>query len=190
MTTSVLPKPQKTKRLWTFDEMVAELPETNLPMELWEGELIMSPTPTPSHQRIVVNLLLAFDGHVREKKSGTVFVSPLDVVLTQHQVVQPDIFYVSNANKAIIQDRVRGVPDLTAEVISRGSWKRDRVEKKALYEQAGVAEYWIIDPDSETIEVFARVKGVYQLHSRAQHGEVAKSKLLIGFKISFHDLLG
>ncbi len=111
MTTSVLPKPPKTKRLWTFDEMAAELPETNLPMELWEGELIMSPTPTPSHQRVVVNLLLALDGHVREKKSGTVFVSPLDVVLTQHQVVQPDIFYVSNANKAIIQDRVRGVPD-------------------------------------------------------------------------------
>ena len=82
------------------------------------------------------------------------------------------------------------MPDLTAEVISRGSWKRDRVEKKALYEQAGVAEYWIVDPDSETIEVFARVKGVYQLHSRAQHHEVAKSKLLAGFKISFHDLLG
>lgn len=189
MTTAVLPKPPKAKRLWTFDEMAAELPESNLPTELWEGELVMSPTPAPSHQRIVINLVLALNEHVRARKAGTVFVSPLDVVLTQHRVVQPDVFYVSHENKGIIQDRIRGVPDLTVEVISPGSWKRDRVEKKALYEQAGVAEYWIVDPDSETIEVFALVKGGYELHSRAQHAEVAKSKLLSGFRIAFHDLL-
>ena len=189
MTTAVLPKPPKAKRLWTYDAMLDELPESNLPMELWDGEIVMSPTPTPSHQTIVMRMTLLLDDFVREAKAGKVFVSPLDVVLSQHRVVQPDIFFVANDNREIIQDQIRGVPDLAVEVISPGSWKRDRVEKKALYEQVGIAEYWIVDPESRAIEVFALVKGVYQLHSRAADTDLAKSRLLPGFKVSFSRLL-
>ena len=188
MTVAEMTRP-KAKRLWTYDQMVAELPEINLPTELWDGEIIMSPTPTPSHQTIVGSLYRLLDGYVREKESGTVFISPLDVVLSQRRVVQPDLFFVSNASKDIIQDRIRGVPDLAVEVISPGTWKRDRVEKKALYEQVGVAEYWIVDPESRSIEVFALVKGDYQLHTRATDAEFAKSKLLAGFKVSFGQLV-
>ena len=75
------------------------------------------------------------------------------------------------------------------EVISEHSWQRDRIEKKALYEQAGLPEYWIVDPDSETIEVFALTGGVYQLHSRATGQQAAESKLVPGFRISFKELL-
>jgi Uma2 family endonuclease len=189
MTTAVLPKPPKAKRLWTYEEMLAELPESNLPIELWDGELVMSPTPTPSHQTIVMRLTFFLDEFVRTTKAGTVFVSPLDVVLSEHRVIQPDLFFISNANRGIIQTHIRGVPDLAVEVISRGSWKRDRVEKKALYEQVGIAEYWIVDPESRSIEVFALTKGVYQLHSRAVDAELAKSKLLAGFKTSFGQLV-
>lgn len=186
MATATLPK-LKAKRFWTYDEMLTELPETNLPVELWDGEIIMSPTPTPSHQTIVLKLVRAFDDFVREKNAGTVFVSPLDVVLSQHRVVQPDVFFISKANSDIIQDRIRGVPDLVVEVISQ-TWKRDRVEKKALYEQFGVSEYWIVDQESRAIEVFALVKGVYQLHSKGTETAAAKSRLLAGFKISFSEL--
>jgi len=186
MATATLPKP-KAKRLWTYDEMLAELDETNVPMELWDGEIIMSPTPTPSHQTIVLKFARLLDDFVREKKAGTVFVSPLDVVLSQHRVVQPDLFFISKANSHIIQDRIRGVPDLAVEVISQ-TWKRDRVDKKALYEQFGISEYWIVDPESRAIEVFALVKDVYQLHSKATETSAAKSRLLSGFKVSFHDL--
>jgi Uma2 family endonuclease len=189
MTTAVLPKPPKAKRLWTYEAMLAELPETNLPIELWDGEIVLSPTPTPSHQTIVVRLTVLLDEFVRSAKVGKVFVSPLDVVLSQHRVVQPDVFFISDDNREIIQDRIRGVPDLAVEVISPGSWKRDRVEKKALYEQVGIGEYWIVDSESRSIEVFALVKGVYQLHSRAVDAEVAKSRLLTGFKISFGQLI-
>lgn len=189
MTTAVLPKPPKAKRLWTYDDMLAELPETNLPVELWDGELVMSPTPNPSHQTIVFRFARHLEDFVLAKKAGAVFVSPLDVALSQHRVIQPDIFFISNANRDIIQDRIRGVPDLAVEVISQSSWKRDRVEKKALYEQVGIAEYWIVDPESRSIEVFALAKGVYQLHSRAADSELAKSKLLAGFKISFGQLV-
>jgi Uma2 family endonuclease len=189
MTTAVLPKLPKAQRLWTYDAMLEELPESNLPIELWDGELVMSPTPTPSHQIAVFRLARHLEDFVLAKKLGAVFVSPLDVVLSQHRVIQPDVFFISGANKDIIQDRIRGVPDLAVEVISPGSWKRDRVEKKALYEQVGIAEYWIVDPESRSIEVFALTKGVYQLHSRAMDTELAKSKLLSGFKLSFSQLL-
>jgi len=186
MATATLPK-LKAKRFWTYDEMLAELPETNLPTELWDGEIVTSPTPTPSHQTIVFNFARTLDDFAREKKAGSVFVSPLDVVLSPHRVVQPDLLFISKLNSEIIQDRIRGVPDLVVEVISQ-TWKRDRVEKKALYEQFGVAEYWIVDPESRAIEVFALVKGVYQLHSKGTETTAAKSRLLSGFKISFREL--
>lgn len=186
MATATLPK-LKAKRLWTYEEMLAELPETNVPMELWDGEIIMSPTPTPSHQTIVAKFFRLLDDFVSEHKLGIVFLSPLDVVLSQHRVVQPDLFFVSKANNGIIQDRIRGVPDLAVEVISQ-TWKRDRVDKKALYEQFGIAEYWIVDSESRAIEVFALVKGVYQLNSKATETTTAKSRLLSGFKVSFSDL--
>lgn len=179
----------EAQRLWTHDEMLVELPETNVPMELWDGEIVKSPTPNPVHQTIVGSMYRGIDEFVSDHKAGRVFLSPLDVVLSEHRVVQPDVFFVSNANKDIIQDCIRGVPDLVVEVISRGSWKRDRVEKKALYEQVGIAEYWIIDPESRAIEVFALVKGVYQLHSRATESELAKSKRLTGFRVSFSQLV-
>jgi Uma2 family endonuclease len=117
-----------------------------------------------------------------------VFVSPIDVVLSQHRAVQPDIIYISTGRLHITQDVIRGVPELVAEVVSEGSWRRDRVEKKGLYEQFGVAEYWIIDPEARTIEVFVLGKPGYQLHSRAESEETAASELLSGFHVSWSEL--
>lgn len=189
MSSATLPRPKAARRIWTYDEMVAELPETNQPVELWNGEIIMSPAPHPDHQRIVSRFYKRLDRFIEERELGEVFFSPVDVVLTQHRVVQPDVLFISKERSEIVQDQILGVPDLAMEVISEGSWQRDRIQKKALYEQFGLPEYWIIDPDSETIEVFAMVKGVYQLHSKATGADVAKSKLLAGFKISFTELL-
>lgn len=180
----------KAQRLWTYDEMVAELPETHQPTELWNGEIVMSPAPHPRHQEIVLNFAQRLKTFVTGDKLGKVYVSPVDVVITQRRVVQPDVLFVAKNRLAIVTDRVDGVPDLAMEVISETSWQRDRIQKKALYEQSSLPEYWIIDPDSETIEVFALVKGIYQLHGRAVGGQTAKSKLLPGFSLTFKDLLG
>ncbi len=168
--------------------MAAKLPESNSPTELWDGEIIRSPAPTPSHQEIVFNLASLLRHFVAPKKLGKVFVSPIDVVLSQRRSVQPDLVYIARARLEIVQDAIRGVPDLVAEVVSEGSWKRDRVEKKGLYEQFGVAEYWIIDPEARTIEVFVLAKRGYQLHSRAESGQTAVSKLLAGFAASWAQL--
>jgi Uma2 family endonuclease len=189
MATATLPRPAARKRLWTYDEMVAELPESNLPMELWDGEILMSPTPNPSHQRIVLKITRLLSEHVQAKKLGEVFVSPLDVILTARRVVQPDVFFIAKSRLNLVTDRVRCAPDLAVEVISAGSWKRDRVEKKGLYEQHGVREYWIIDPEAQTIEVFALERGAFKLTSKADLGETAASKLLPGFAITWSQLM-
>ena len=168
--------------------MVTELPETNLPTELWDGEITMSPAPTPGHQRLVARLWQLLSGFVSRDARGEVLLSPLDVVLSARRTVQPDVLFVAKAHSHIVQDCIRGTPDLVMEVISEGSWRRDRVEKKNLYEQFGVTEYWIVDPEARTIEVFALEQGAYQLHSRAEGNRKAASMLLRGFTVSWSQL--
>ena len=187
MTTATLSRP-KAKRLWTYDEMAAEFPESNLPTELWDGEIIMAAAPRPIHQRIVAHTWRLLDDHVRSQTLGEVLISPVDVVFGGSKAVQPDVVFVPTSKAAIIQSCIRGVPDLLVEVISEGTWRRDRVDKKALYEQFGVAEYWIIDPDSRLIEVFALAKGSYRLHARGIGAEKVGSKLLPGLTVSFAQL--
>ena len=194
MTTAELIRPKakgkaKAKRLWTYAEMVAELPETNLPVELWNGELIMSPAPHPDHEEITLNFAATLKDFVTRKNLGKVYASPIDVVLTSRRVVQPDVIFISKARLGIVKQCIDGVPDLAMEVISEHSRRRDRIEKKALYEQAGLLEYWIIGPDNETIEVFALTSGAYQLHSKATVEQNAVSKLLAAFSVSFKQLL-
>ncbi len=179
----------KPRRRWTYAEMCAELEETNLPVELWDGELIMSPAPKPSHQTVVFALARRLAEFVEGQLLGRVFISPLDVVLGPRQVVQPDVFFIARERMGTIGDHITGAPDLAAEVISPGSRRRDRVDKKALYEQFGVKEYWLLDPDTSAIEVFVLVKGAYQLHCRVVEAESAHSKLLKGFKVSFNELV-
>lgn len=189
MATATLPRPAARKRLWTFDQMVAELPESNLPMELWDGELITSPTPNPTHQRLVFNLASLFRDFVAAKKLGEVFLSPLNVVLTQRLVVQPVVFFIAESRLHHVTDRVRCAPDLAVEVLSPGRRRRDRVDKKELYERFGVREYWIIDPEARTIEVYTLEKGASKLHALAEQGEVAASKLLSGFTVAWAQLV-
>jgi Uma2 family endonuclease len=185
---SLAPPKNKSKRLWTYDELLAELPESAQPLELWDGEIVMSPSPHAEHQRLVLRVCDRLNRFVIQRKLGEVFVSPLDVVLSPRRVVQPDVLYVSNEHRHIVKDHIRGVPDLAVEVISQGTWQRDRVSKKSLYEQFGVLEYWILDPESRTIEVFALDAGSYTLHSRAAGTQRAHSRLLKGFRLSFADL--
>ncbi|MBI4662285.1 MAG: Uma2 family endonuclease [Verrucomicrobia bacterium] len=190
MAIAMTPRPvwPKARRLWTFDEMVAKLPETNAPTELWDGEIITPPAPTPDHQDIVLDLAAGLKTHVARRKSGKVFVSPIDVVFSPRRTVQPDVVFISKERRNIIQDYIRGVPDLVIEVVSQGSWRRDRVEKQKLYGQYAVPEFWIVDPEAKMIEVFVWERGAYRLPSRAEADGQAASKVLPGFVVSWQDL--
>jgi Uma2 family endonuclease len=182
------------RRLYTYDELVAELPESNQPSELKDGELVMSPAPSPQHQEVSHRFHRLLEDWVLARASGRVFGAPLDMVLSPHQTTQPDILFVSNNRLDIIRKAVMGPADLVMEVISLGGRNRDRIEKRDLYEQYGVQEYWIIDPEPKTVEVLFLERSRYELVTRAGPGQAAQSRLLPGFRVEvdplFADLVG
>ena len=122
--------------------------------QLLDGEMIVMPSPTSRHQTIVMNIAFVLHQFVSEGSLGRVWFAPLDVVLSNHDVAQPDILFVSNSRSAIITEaNVQGAPDLLVEILSPGTAEYDRGYKQALYGSHGVREYWLVDPDAETVEV-------------------------------------
>ena len=179
-----------TSRRWTYDELLVELPETTVPIELWEGEFIMSPSPSFFHQELIDRFHDALKAWVRPRDLGKTCVAPMDMILTQRHVAQPDVLFVARDRLAIIKDRVRGPADLVLEVISPGSRQKDRIEKRDLYEQHGIKEYWLIDPDAQTVETLFLENGEYRLIGRWHPGDTARSRLLEGFTLSVSELFG
>lgn len=122
--------------------------------ELIEGELVvMEPAPTTSHQRILVNLTLLLAPFVRDNGLGEVLIASTDVYLSDTNVLQPDLLFVSAARASIITERdVHGAPDLVVEIASPSTRRRDRGIKMDLYARHGVTEYWLVDPATAIVE--------------------------------------
>ena len=158
--------------------MVAELPESNVPTELWDGELILSPAPSFFHQQVVDRFHDYLKSYVRQRRLGQTGIAPLDIVLTNTRATQPDVVFISTERLDIIKTRLMNAADLVAEVISPNSRRRDRIDKRDLYEQHGVKEYWIIDPEPETVDVLTLVNGRYELALRVQAGQRVASRIL------------
>ena len=115
-------------RRWTFDELAAELPESNLPTELWGGELIRSPAPSFFHQEIVARFYKSLDSWVSKRRLGKTGIAPLDMVLSPRHATQPDVVFISNERLGIIKEWLTSAADLVAEVHSPGSRRRDRID--------------------------------------------------------------
>lgn len=154
--------------------------------ELLKGTLVRKSSPTFVHQRILKNLLVIFELHLREKKTGEIFPAPLDVVLDEENAPQPDLVYVSNENSAVLNELelvIIGTPDLVIEILSPGTAKRDKTLKKDIYEQFGIQEYWLVDPGNKTIEVYTLQNNHYALFLFADAEESVKSALLSELEI-------
>lgn len=124
--------------------------------ELLEGEVILVPAPNWFHQSIAAELFERLSRFVKEHDLGVVRFAPLDVELSNHDVAQPDLIFLSHENLDLVQEgRVRGAPDLVVEIFSPSTEQRDRTTKRTLYARHGVQEYWLVDPDAETIEVLS-----------------------------------
>ncbi|HKS27928.1 MAG TPA: Uma2 family endonuclease [Pyrinomonadaceae bacterium] len=173
-----------THRKASLDEFWA-LPESVLPTEYINGEIIMAPTPRVAHQAIVGNIYFILRSFVDERKAGRIYSSPLDVVLPTGDVVQPDLFFLTNEEAAIASQakRVRGAPSFVVEVLSPGSVKHDAITKRNLYETNGVSEYWIVDPETRTISQLVLDAGHYALTEVDEAG-VIRSRVLKGFEAS------
>jgi len=123
--------------------------------EIIEGEVYMVPSPLTYHQRLALNLSMAVADFVRKNRLGEIFIPPLDVVLSDIDVVQPDILFISNGNAGIITEKnIQGAPDLVVEILSPSSDYKDKVLKRKLYAKYGVREYWLVYPDAKEIQVF------------------------------------
>ena len=135
-----------------------QLPE-NKRYEIIDGDLFMVPSPNESHQHILTNILYILINYVRRNKLGAIYCAPFDILFSDEDIVQPDVIFVSNENKKVItKDNIKGSPDLLVEILSPSTSKRDIGIKKKLYARHGVREYWIVDPERETVDVF-RLKG-------------------------------
>ena len=173
---------------WTEADYFA-LPDTNRFVELSEGELIMPPHPTHTHQLIVFELATRMRAFVQEQHLGIVQIGPLPVRLWPGKIREPDILFVAREHSDRIGEQAYGPPDLVVEVLSPATRRTDRLEKTVEYARAGVREYWIVDPDGQAVEVFILREGAYELLGKWGRGEEARSEVLAGFKIAANKVL-
>jgi len=169
---------------WTYEDWL-RLPDDGFRYEVLNGVLYMTPPPRIRHQSVSHNLELAIGNFVKEHRRGIVLGAPCGVRLSGQPVpVQPDILFVRAERRDIIgEEYVEGAPDLVVEILSPSNWLYDRTEKFRAYQEAGVMEYWIVDYNACTIEVFVLEGSTYALLGKFGLGEVVRSKVLAGFEV-------
>ena len=155
-----------TRVILTYADYAA-LPDDGRRYELHDGELSVTPSPSTGHQRVARNLLVVLNRHVQERNLGEVFGAPLDCILSDTTVVQPDILFVSAHDAPRVSERaIEGPPTLAVEVLSPSTERIDRRRKLDLYARHGVAHYWIVDPAARVIDAYALEGGGYRLVGR------------------------
>lgn len=179
--------PVSEKDVYTYADY-AELPE-GAPYELIRGELLMASAPTTTHQRILRVLFRHLDKTTQAGGQGEVLFAPTDVRLSDLDTVQPDLLYISEERRNIIGEAaIEGAPDLVVEVLSALTAHPDLTTKKRLYEQHGVQEYWIVDPEQRTVEVHGLVDGLLRQQARVVDQGAVASTLLAGFSVALSEL--
>lgn len=153
--------------------------------ELIEGELLaMEPAPTTSHQKILVNLTVLLAPFVKEHGLGEVLIAPTDVCLSNTNVLQPDLLFVSAARASIITERdVHDGPDLVVEIASPTTRRRDRGIKMEIYARHGVAEYWLVEPATAIVETLRLEDGRMVPAGRYERAETFTTPLLPGLAV-------
>lgn len=153
---------QTLQRPYTVEDL-ANIPDDGLRYEVIGGELVVSPVPPTKHQRVSFRLSRILGDYLERVGSGEAFAAPIDLVLGTHDIVQPDLVVVLQHHADRVTDTgIDGAPDIVIEITSPSSLRMDRIRKSATYATFGVPEYWIVDPDTETILVQALIDGRYQ----------------------------
>ena len=169
-------------KVWTYEDYLTL--DDGVYFEIINGKALMSPAPELFHQRWARKIFLAVERHVEAGKLGEVFFAPVDVILDEHNVVQPDLIFIANANAGLLERRgIMGAPDLVVEIISPTSLRRDRYDKRELYARFGVKEFWLADVANQSIEVLLLKSGSYQLFSCATGTGKIRSEVLPGFEL-------
>ena len=166
-------------------EDYASIPDDGRRHEIIDGEHYVNPAPSFKHQIVIARLISALYIHVERHALGIVVPSPVDVVLGRHDIVQPDIIFISHARTHLVTPaNLQGAPDLAIEVLSMNR-NYDEQVKFALYERAGIPEYWIVDPFADTVRVFRLSNRGYV---PVPESDTLTSPLLAGFQLRIADL--
>jgi Uma2 family endonuclease len=186
-----MPPTQPSTKLTLEDYML--FPDDGQRHELIDGEHYVSPSPVMRHQRIITRLLYAIYNHLQANPVGEVFVAPFTTILSNYDVVEPDLLYVSNERRHVLAkgDWVRGAPDLVIEVLSPSTRKRDETIKRQAYERTGVDEYWLVDPERIAITIHRRDgnRFVRAADLTRAAGDVLVTPLIPGLELALTTLL-
>ncbi len=174
---------------WTYEEYYKL--EDDQRYEIINGTLLMAPAPDTWHQEWLISLGTLIKIFLKQNKLGRLLISPVDVVLDEENVVQPDLVFVAAKNAGIIQRRaIFGTPDLVVEFLSPSSVRRDRYEKKELCARFGVQEYWIGDAANRSMEILTLKDGRYELHCAAEEKGRLSSIVLTGLEFDLAEIQG
>ena len=180
------------RRKLTYEDY-ERLPDDGMRHEILDGEHYVSAAPSPRHQRVSVALTLRFGAYLEEHPLGEILTAPCDVVLSPHDLTQPDLLFISNERAAIVTEKnVQGAPDLLIEILSDSTRKRDEGIKRERYELFGVREYWLVDPVRHTVLVYRlegeRFRRIGRLAAAAN--DLLTTPLLPGLEIPLAKIFG
>ena len=174
-------------RPWPTYEDYLDIPGDDR-YELINGEFILVSAPNTAHQGASIGFILSLGNFVELEDLGQIFAAPTEVILTDPEginIVQPDIIFVSKEREHIItRPNIQGAPDLLVEILSPSTGRRDRTIKLDLYARHGVGEYWIADPDAQTIAVMLLKDGEYETVGEYGMGDTLTSPTLEGFSVN------
>ena len=161
------------KRVYTYADY-EKLPE-GAPYQLIGGDLIKEPSPVPYHQILSCRIEFELLKFVEERDLGQVLDAPMDVYLSETEVYQPDILFISKERMGIIgEKKIEAAPDLVIEILSPSSAYYDLRHKMHVYETSGVKEYWVVDPIEKDIEVYQNMNGEFRLFNKACQSGLSK----------------
>jgi len=182
------------KKMTYTDLLEMDLPADDLGIyELLNGEIMKRSSPNTPHQRVSMKLVLRLSKYIEENQLGELFHAPYDVYFDEYNAgIQPDLLFVSHERSFVIKENngVVGAPDLVIEILSKGTTIRDRGIKKDIYEQFAVREYWIVDPQHRSIEVYLMENNRYRLFSFAEEEGAVKSSVLDGLELEMTGVFG
>ena len=175
------------EKVWTYKDYLSLEEEKRY--EIIDGELLEMPAPSLKHQKVIWNLAYVFRRYQEKKDCGDFYLAPVDVVLSEEHVVQPDLVFVSKDRLSIARDRgIFGSPDLVVEVVSPSTFKRDTEDKRKLYAKYGVKEYWLVFPEERVVEVLTLEGNEYEVFSYAFESGKVCSKLLEDFCLNLEEI--
>ena len=170
----------QTSTKLTYEDFLL-LPNDGRRHEIVDGDHYVHPSPNTKHQMASGVIFAALFAHATSHALGKVFHAPYDVVLSENDVLEPDLIFVSTARRAIITNaNIQGAPDLVVEILSPSNHAYDERVKYHAYERFGVGEYWIVDPEAETVTIYRRAGGSF---ARIESGDTLTTPLLPGFAL-------